>query len=78
MKATLKSSPPSRELVGVIKKSGELILRSSVPLSLEKGYPTVRLGLWNSVGNTSGHLEYWEKQEGSTPIYEGDEVTLQF
>lgn len=78
MKATFKDKPKPSKLVAVILEDGSIVLNTSVPLLKEKEYTTMSMGKWNSLSLTCGDLEYWAGLVNSTPVYEGDKITLQF
>ena len=76
MFASVHADNTNRKLVGVVTKDGTLIMKSRTYKNYDSGYPchVVR----EEIGLTRGTLSYWVKQEDSTPVYEGDIVTLQF
>lgn len=67
-----------KELVAVVTKDGALIMRFSLGCALEFDYEGICLLPENFSYVTKSTLKAWSKQKGSTSIYTGDAVTLQF
>ena len=77
MKASVKQAK-ARKLIAVVTEDGKLVLETANSSIKDDGYPCHVIGKLNIVSLTSANLENWAKRHGSTPVYEGDTVTLEF
>ena len=75
MKITVNDNKTERNLVGLLSKSGTLLLPFQSHKAVDQR--TASIGCSGIVG-TNGTGSIQEIQDGYTRIYEGDTVTLQF
>lgn len=75
MKARIEGQE-TRELVAVVTKDGEVVMRTGTPRNITDGYPCHVVG--DRVSLTTGDLDYWASLTGSTPVYRGQRIIMEF